>query len=87
VLNFRGAERSSVEQDEEAAIDHSVSFGHRKDHLRVLRVEKYDTQIPQRVDVKELRLVASKPRRPAIGRGGLKTSAQSAKRTRKSGRR
>jgi hypothetical protein len=87
VLNFRGAERSSLELDEEMAIEHAVSFGQRKDRLRVLRVDKYDTQTPQRVDIKKLQLVTSKPRGVASSRTRRKPPSPSAKRTRKPSRR
>jgi hypothetical protein len=87
VLNFRGAERSSNERDEGAALEHAVRFGHKEKRLSVLRVDSYDTQIPQRVDAKKLQLVASKPRRPASSRTQRKPSSQSAKRTRKTSRR
>lgn len=86
VLNFRGAERSSVERDEEAALEHAVQFGHKEGRLRVLLVDKYDTQLPQHVDVKRSTLVASKPRGTASSRTRRK-STQSVKKTGKRGAR
>ena len=87
VLNFRGAERSSMERDEEMALEHAVSFGHRKDRVRVLRVDKYDTEVPQRIDVKNLQLVTAKPRRLTSTRKPRQSSPQSVKGTRKPNRR
>jgi hypothetical protein len=87
VLNFRGAERSSGERDEDAAMEHAVQFGHKEGRLGVLRVDSYDTQIPQRVDLKKLQLVASKPRGLVSSRTQRKPSSQSAKRIRKPRRR
>lgn len=86
VVTHRGANESSDEESEARALEMASRFGERPEKLRVLRTDKYDSTVPQRVNVKTLQLspmTADKPRRPAKREAGkVAKSAASRRKTR-----
>ena len=79
VLTFAGGKATSLEQQAARALELARGFGHRPERLRVLRVDSYDRQLPQRVDVKAGKLVAIEPT--------TRTPAKTAKTATRPGRR
>jgi hypothetical protein len=61
---YRGAEAPSRPEDDARALELAVRFGHRADGLRVLAVAPGDLEhsVPQRIDLKTLRLIRSEVR-------------------------
>jgi hypothetical protein len=56
VVTHRGATQTSDAHDAAEALDMATRFGHRRERLRVLRVDTFDLAVPQRVDPKTLTL-------------------------------
>ena len=68
VITHTGATQLSDEQGETHALEMARRFGQRSERLRVLRAEKFNGGVPQRVDVRTGLLVPEKPakvQRPA----------------------
>src|SRR3989442_1187438 len=59
---YCGAEARSMSEDEARALELAVRFGHCPDGLRVLAVapRDLDLSVPQRIDLKTLRLIREK---------------------------
>jgi hypothetical protein len=81
IATFRGAESQSPEQDHARALEMARRFGHETARLKSLRVEAFDGRLPQRVDVRAMRLVQVEPAQPRRAAKGGKVVSGPGRRT------
>lgn len=86
VITHEGATRVSEEQGEARALEMATRFGHRGERLRVLRAERFDTGVAQRVNVKTLELVEVAVKPAASRRPARRAAGTSRKRVRRRAR-